>query len=195
MAFYHGDSSLEILSEQAVNEPFEECFALSVDLPLNYQVSATKLTQRDLDSINILNNTLLDIVLSKSDMTIDTTDADEVLVKQLRLTEAKVDLALVWLSRLIFPVSEIPRSQKFELNSYGIRFYDNQPITKGRYLQIQIYVDGEIAEPVRFAAEVENSDGNKTTARFIDMESRVSEKLEKYIFRTHRRVIARKQHN
>lgn len=184
---------MQPVSEPLIADPLEQCFSLSVDLPLRVQIMPNKIAAYDLERINILNNTLLDIVLSQSEVPMETPDVDETLLRQLKLTEAKVDLALLWLSRLVFPDTQIPVAQKLQLNTFGLRFHETQAFTQGEYLQIQLFVDGALAEPIRLEAEVHSLEHEVVTARFIGMMESVRDKLEKYIFRSHRRAIANKR--
>jgi len=181
---------MEMVLEQLSDNPFAESFALQISLPLTHTLYRKKLSKLEQDNLHKLNNTLLDIILAPSLENCDVDEYDAVLLKQLRLTDAKLELALTWLSRLISAETQMPPLTTMEINTIGIRFDSEQAINFDDMLQIRIYVDTQLAEPVTLESTVINVEDKTIIARFVDMDIDVKDKLDKYIFREHRRVIA-----
>jgi len=176
------------------SNPFTDIFALKFTLPINFVQCAKPPSLYDLQNTDRLNNTLLDIILASVEPVHEPEESDEVLLRQLRLTDAKIELTLTWLSRLIANQNSIPLPKSIELNTIGIRFESEQSINMNDLLQLQLYIDPQLAEPIKLQSYVVFIEGKTITANFCEMDLEVKEKLDKYIFREHRRcIVAEKQ--
>jgi len=184
---------MDAVIQKVKNNPFSDIFVLNLTLPMSFTLCAQPPSTFDRQCMTRLNNTLLDIVLSSVEPTIDAEDIDEVVLKQLRLMDAKVELALTWLSRLIADKHSLPPSQSIDINTIGIRFMSEMSVKIKDNLLIKLYIDPHLAEPITLQADVFLIEGHSIIANFSEMDLEVKDKIDKYIFREHRRCVAHKK--
>lgn len=184
---------MELSFDQKVLDPLQDSFSLWLSLPLSYRIKTDSDNENDIERIQQLNSSILEIILSSPGFLDINEELDDELRTNLRLTNAKIDLALSWLSKLLKLESTIPPAQTFEFNTSAIRFNSDNIFHMGELLMIQVYLDTLFCEPIRLLAKISNINGVLITAIFVNMHPVVAEKLDKYMFRVHRRLIAGKK--
>lgn len=183
---------MEFTVEQKAKDPLADSFSLSLDLPMSYRKKNDVDSDNEYERIQQLNCSILEIILSSANLAEVNEEFDDMLRANLRLSNAKMDLALSWLSKLLKLEAAIPATRKIDFNTAAIRFDSDQLVELGDLITVQLYLDALYCEPIRLIAKVSKISGGVITALFVNMHLDVAEKLDKYMFRIHRRLIANK---
>ena len=111
--------------------------------------------------------------------------------------ETKLDLVLEMLGEVFQQRKPLPKQIPFQLSAKGITWLEAEAPAKGSHVELQLYLAPELFIPLYLSAQVTMVEdmGNihRTQASFLPMDETLQEWLEKYIFRQHRREVA-KQH-
>lgn len=133
-------------------------------------------------------NLLSDQIKEKVD---DESEAESALVR----LEAKVNLILEMLSKLVIERDDTPQPVQVKVAATGIEWFcmEQQP-SVGDKIWLKLYVDNRVPEALQLAGQVETvsdrSSGAVVYAHFEAMGEGVQDQLEKLIFRNHRRMVA-----
>lgn len=111
--------------------------------------------------------------------------------------ETKLDLVLEMLGEVFQQRKPLPNNIPFQLSARGITWLEAEPPAKDTQLELQIYLSPQLFVPLYLGAQVTTVEDMGTThrvqANFLPMEESLQDWLEKYIFRQHRREVAKQQ--
>jgi hypothetical protein len=113
--------------------------------------------------------------------------------EMLRL-ETKLNLLLGLMGQLLAVHFPLPPSRPLRLNPSGIEWTAETGPDAGETGTIEIYLNGRCPRALIFAGQVEKveagAEGHRYTVRFTALGEPVRDRLEKIIFRHHRRSVA-----
>jgi hypothetical protein len=118
------------------------------------------------------------------------------LVAQMERLEAKFDLVLTLLTEVLLPEAEVPRAVPMRLCAKGLVFEAAYPVEPGAVVEVSIHFSASLPRPVVFfGVVVEPLPGEEAhvSVEFRHIGSGVKERLERLVFRRHRRSIARQR--
>lgn len=178
-------------------DKFEESISHFVRIPFHYQIIALPLSEAELNANIYANNVLLNVLLAKHDKHNHHDERDNESDERINLLEAKLDLTLYLLGKLAASGVGIPTTKDIELSATGIRFSisSDEQLRLENCLRLELYLDNQFPQAVILHANVYDiavhGDGRLVTGSFIDSDVHLREHIERYVFREHRRSIAR----
>ncbi|MFN3594488.1 MAG: PilZ domain-containing protein [Thiobacillaceae bacterium] len=103
--------------------------------------------------------------------------------------EAKLDLALHLLARLIGGGTPAPAPAAITLSAEGCRLPAKGPLQTAEPCLVQLYPESSLPLPLELPAVVTASAGVMAALSWLDMPETVREAWEQWLFRQHRRVV------
>lgn len=103
--------------------------------------------------------------------------------------EAKLDLALHLLARVLGGDTPAPAPATITLSAEGCRGTIAEPLQTGEHCLVKLRPDPALALPLDLPAVVVSQAGAFTTLRWLDMPAPVQEAWEQWLFRQHRRAV------
>ncbi len=110
--------------------------------------------------------------------------------------EQKVDLVLQLLGQLLAQQSNPPRvSRHLVLGCHGMAWHDDQPLPANHTIRVKLYVHADVNPLVLMGESVPAGQDSKYNCviRFVAQDDEFESHFEKWIFRQHRRAIARQR--
>ena len=144
-------------------------------LPLSITLMSGAPVEQELLRANEANELLLRSV-SALEEKIDTDENDEI-AQELRRQDMKLNLILDLLGALLLQQQVIPEARELQLSAAGLRTAVSPVPASGQHCRIQLYIDSA-------------GQGGATDVAFIGLSQVVTDHLDKFIFRHHRRRIA-----
>lgn len=118
------------------------------------------------------------------------------LIAQMERLEAKFDLVLTLLTEALLPESAAPGPVSMRLSSRGIVFDAGKPVEPGTVVELSIHFSASLPRPVVLCGVViEPLPGEEghVSVEFRRLGPGVKERLERLVFRRHRRSIAQQR--
>ena len=115
------------------------------------------------------------------------------LVAQMERLEAKFDLVLTLLTEALLPESVAPGPVHVSLSSRGVVFEAAAQVEPGTPIEVSLHFSASLPRPVvlyGIVTEPEAGEEDQVAVEFRHLEPGVKERLERLIFRRHRRSIA-----
>ncbi len=103
--------------------------------------------------------------------------------------EAKLDLALHLLARVLGGDTPAPAPAAITLSAEGCRGSIAEPLQTGEHCLIRLRPDPALALPLDLPAVVVSQAGSLTALRWLDMPEAVREAWEQWLFCQHRRAV------
>lgn len=103
--------------------------------------------------------------------------------------EAKLDLSLHLLARVLGGDSPVPAPAAIILSSEGCRASVAETLQTGEHCLVRFRPDPALALPLDLPAVAVSQAGALTTLRWLDMPEPVREAWEQWLFRQHRRAV------
>ena len=114
--------------------------------------------------------------------------------QELAKIEVKFDLLLNLVTQLLSVYFPLPSPVHVKLTPSGLQWISTEAINPGEYGQIEIYMSSRCPRALVFPARIElnEKDGAeyRISAQFSEMSGSIRERLERLIFRHHRRGVA-----
>ncbi len=147
-------------------------------------------------SIDLANQNCLRIILGLDEVVHEHVDESLEISHDLQRLDFKVNVILELVAQLISQNIELPPSVDLKLGSHALQWISSEmPTQLGQLLEVKLYLDPRFSFPLTLSGQVVDlrKVGN---AHQIQLELdpptlQTQELLEKYIFRCHRRHIAR----
>lgn len=119
------------------------------------------------------------------------TDENDALAQELRRQDMKLNLILDLLGTLLLQQQVIPEPRELQLSAAGARTTVSPTPAPGQHCQLRLYIDPAVPKPLTFYGQCHASalDG-ATDITFTGLSQNVTDHLDKFIFRHHRRRIA-----
>lgn len=118
------------------------------------------------------------------------------LVAQMERLEAKFDLVLTLLTEALLPESIAPGPVPVSLSARGLVFETGEPLEPGMVLQLGLHFSASLPRPVVLFGVVEAPEPGaekQVSVEFRQLDPAVKERLERLVFRRHRRSIAQQR--
>lgn len=118
------------------------------------------------------------------------------LIAQMERLEAKFDLVLTLLTEALLPESAAPGPVSMRLSSRGMVFDAGKPVEPGTVVELSIHFSASLPRPVVLCGVViEPLPGEEghVSVEFRRLGPGVKERLERLVFRRHRRSIAQQR--
>lgn len=161
----------------------------SGNLPLGLTLMSSAPHEHELLRANEANELLLRSV-SALEEKIDTDENDEI-AQELRRQDMKLNLILDLLGALLLQQQVIPESRELQLSAAGLRTQVSPMPASTQHCRIQLYVEPAIPKPLTLFGQCHaSSQAGMTDITFIGLSQTVTDHLDKFIFRHHRRRIA-----
>jgi hypothetical protein len=161
----------------------------SGSLPLSLELLSGAPQEHELLRANESNELLLRSV-SALEEKIDHDENDE-LAQELRRQDMKLNLILDMIGTLLMQQQVIPAARELQLSAGGLRLgiAPNPAITQ--HCRIQLYIEPAIPKPLTLYGQCRPApQAGMTDVAFSGVSQVVTDHLDKYIFRHHRRRIA-----
>ena len=117
-------------------------------------------------------------------------------VAQLERMEAKFDLVITLLSEILLPDEMAPETVALRMSARGVAFDTAERVAPGTLVELSIHFSASLPRPVVLYGEVvpgAAGDERQLAVAFRDIGSAVKERLERMVFRRHRRSIAQQR--
>lgn len=118
------------------------------------------------------------------------------LIAQMERLEAKFDLVLTLLTEALLPESVVPGPVPMRISSRGIAFEAARQVEPGAVVELSIHFSASLPRPVvLYGVVVEPLPGEEShvSVEFRQLDPGVKERLERLVFRRHRRSIAQQR--
>ncbi len=165
-------------------------------LPLDWRV-LDRLPERDqLARSDERNIALLNALTLIEEGAVRQAEEPSPLIAQMERLEAKFDLVLTLLTEALLPESAAPGPVSMRLSSRGIVFDAGKPVEPGTVVELSIHFSASLPRPVVLCGVViEPLPGEEghVSVEFRRLGPGVKERLERLVFRRHRRSIAQQR--
>ncbi len=118
-------------------------------------------------------------------------DEDDLVHHELHRLEVKMDLILDLLTEVVSQSQILPGSIPAEFNEYAIQLPPTSGIETGMYVRIDLYLDPAFPKPVILFARVYSVEPFRL--EILHVSDVIKDLLSRYIFRQHRRQIAKER--
>lgn len=164
--------------------------AHEADLPLGWKRVAHLPAPQQLVALQESNAELLRVIAALDEHAPELADEDAAVAHELRRLDFKLDVLLGLVAQLYLRHSDLPPSTAVRLTGRAIEWQAGEPPARGSDVQIELYLNVRYPRPLILFARVDDVSGSKTQATFHDPGDAVQERLDKIIFRHHRRHVA-----
>jgi hypothetical protein len=122
-------------------------------------------------------------------------DAEPAMHKAIERLEAKLDVALALLTRLLSQGMRLPPERLVTLSVGRIAWQSNHDSpTSGALLQLRLYLSPRLPQPLQFFVRVVAVEDSVCQAELLDMDAEMEEWLTRTLFRYHRRALQARQY-
>lgn len=163
-------------------------------LPLSVTLMSGAPLEQELLRANESNELLLRSV-SALEEKIDTDESDEI-AQELRRQDMKLNLILDLLGALLLQQQVIPETRELQLSAAGLRAVVSPTPAPAQHCRIQLYIEPAIPKPLTLFGQCHvSAQAGATDIAFVGLSQTVTDHLDKFIFRHHRRRIAQARLN
>jgi len=165
-------------------------------LPLQWRVLERLPDHDHLARSDERNTALLNALTLIEEATVRQAEEPSPLIAQMERLEAKFDLVLTLLTEALLPESAAPGPVAVRLSSRGMAFDPGESIAAGTVIELSIHFSASLPRPVvLYGVVVEPPSGEEghISLEFRRLGPRVKERLERLVFRRHRRSIAQQR--
>lgn len=175
--------------------PFFSGLIYEARAPLVWRYVELRPDEKEIVAANTANEQLLRLITSLSEKPQE--QADDELHAELERIDLKITVLLDMASSIIRDQLNLPAAEPIRMDAQGVEWETSQPPEPGRLLEVKVYIDPELPTPLELygMAKLEKPEHDVKTAvcarmRFVKMGQSVSDELEKFIFRQHRKEVA-----
>ncbi len=123
-------------------------------------------------------------------------DIDPAVSKAIDRLEAKLDIVLSLLSRLVSQQMELPAAIPVTLGVYQIEWRGAPELpTQDSIIRLGLHLSPKLPEPLQLYARVMTSQTNLCSAEFLDRDQELEEWITRTLFRYHRRAVQARHHD
>lgn len=182
-----------------IKHPLEDTLVYEQSLPVAWEPFSLTADPGFIASCNRSNENLLKVLLSLDDPGKEHDDSGREVSHELQRIEAKVDLLLQWLGKWVASTQGIPPEAPVCLSEAGVKLAlppsaAASAIDVGDGLLFHVYLDRHYPQALQLPCEVysveHQGDASVVIGSFSGLHADVSDLIEKFIFREHRRKIA-----
>jgi hypothetical protein len=170
----------------------EKSLCYDQSLPFGIRVLNEKPDHYHLESSGLHNEGILRSLSSMETIAIETDETDELRVEIQRL-ENKIDLVLDMLMELTSTANPPPTEVQVRFNEYALEWRGEPTVTPGQWVELSLYLNPRFPQPLLLPGIVDQQDPN--VVHFEELTENFRDLLSRFIFRQHRRLVARKRGN
>lgn len=173
-----------------MNMAFQDSgIVFSGSLPLSIELLSSAPLEHELLRANEGNELLLRSVAVLEEK-IDHDENDE-LVQELRRQDMKLNLILDMIGTLLMQQQMIPAPRELQMSASGLRLGIAPTPAITQFCRVQLYIEPAIPKPLTLYGQCQASaQPGMTDVAFRGLSQTVTDNLDKFIFRHHRRRIA-----
>ncbi len=168
------------------NDHLDEAICFTGLLPAAWIPHSDSLSAVELAVINERNLTLLTAISVLEEQGHQEIHEHALLTQEMARLDAKVDLLLSLVTRLLAEYKVIPPALDITLSSRNLLWREGLSVAVGDVGVVELFIHPGIAAPLSLPATVED----EGRAAIHGLTAQVQSGLEKYLFRQHRRAIA-----
>ncbi|MES9962674.1 MAG: PilZ domain-containing protein [Candidatus Sedimenticola sp. 20ELBAFRAG] len=165
-------------------------------LPLSCEIADESTLEQGVQGAASRNERLLQCLIALDERRKETSDEDDEHSAELLRLEAKVDMLLELVSGLVQQQDQVALPVLLRLGSEGMNWVvKDTELRAGQYVWVTLDVDARLPQALKLPSLVrdisDHKDGRLVSVGFIDQGERFSDLLQKFIFRHHRRQVAK----
>lgn len=163
-------------------------------LPFIWRPSDSEASPLDVVKLEAMNEEVLRFIDVLDEHPSESTIEHASLNQELAKVDVKFDLLLSLVTQLLGIYFPLPKPVQVKLTPSSVHWVSRESIVPGTNGQVEIFLSSRYPRPLVFFAEVERSDEHgheyRVSAQFGEVSDFIRERLEKMIFRHHRRGVA-----
>ena len=163
-------------------------------LPLQWQALAGEISALEIAKLDAKNEEVLRFIDALDEHPGKSLAEHASVSQELARFEVKFDLILSLVSQLLSVYFPLPTPVHVRLTPSGVHWVSNEAVAPGSRGMVEIYLSNRCPRPLVFSGRVENVEqeelGYRITFQFSELSEPIRERLEKLIFRHHRRSVA-----
>jgi hypothetical protein len=163
-------------------------------LPMQWRAVPEQSFRSELTSLNENNEEVLRFIGVLDEYPGEIGDEHAPIAHELARVETKLNLLLGLVGQLLTVHFPLPPLKTVKLNPIGIEWLEDQGLRPGEVGIVEIYLNPRCPRPLTFAGKVDRVEstggGYRIMVQFEPLSTSVQERLEKTIFRHHRRSVA-----
>lgn len=163
-------------------------------LPLQWQAVADETSPLEMATFDAKNEEVLRFIDVLDEHPGDSVAEHASVNQELAKVEVKFDLMLSLVTQLLSVYFPLPKPMHVRLTPGGVHWLSDEPVAAGSRGTVEIYLNDRCPRPLVFFGRVENVEqevaGYRIVFQFGELSEVVRERLEKLIFRHHRRSVA-----
>lgn len=163
-------------------------------LPLKWQALAAEPSSLEMAKLDAGNEEVLRFIDVLDEHPSESTGEHSSINQELAKVEVKCDLLLNMLTQLLGVYFPLPAPANVRLTPFGVQWTSHTAVNPGIYGLVEIYLNSRCPRALVFPARVEHAEqdgqGYRVSVQFSEMSDSIRERLEKMIFRHHRRRVA-----
>lgn len=161
--------------------------ALETELPIRWHPGAPDARARRQQS----NEDVLRLIYGLDDRRPELTDEDPPVAHELSRLDFKVNLLLDVVGQILLTHLELPPPAPVRVSSEEIAWRSARPPVAGEAVEVEVYLDLRYPRAVFLPGRVTAVVKDRVTVRYEELGDGARDWLEKFIFRSHRREVAR----
>ena len=164
-------------------------------LPLRWRITEKEATPLDVAKLNGNNEEVLRFIDILGEHPSDTGNNEYPPLNQdLTKIEVKFELLLSLVSQLLSVYFPLPPPVQVKLDTTGVEWISSDTLNPGSYGLVEVYLSLHCPRPLIFPGKITGveatMEGVRINAQFGELSATLRERLEKIIFRHHRRSVA-----
>lgn len=159
-------------------------------LPFGVRPLSEKPDHFHLESIGLHNEEILRSLASMESLAMESDENDE-LRQEIQRLESKLDLALDLLMELVSANHPPPKEVLVRFNEYALEWQYGPSVTAGQWVELSLYLNPRFPQPLLLPGVVARTAPN--VVHFEELTENFRDILSRYIFRQHRRLVARQR--
>jgi hypothetical protein len=163
-------------------------------LPLKWQELAGEPSSLEMAKLGAGNEEVLRFIDVLDEHPSESGGEHSSLNQELAKIEIKFDLLLNMLTQLMGVYFPLPAPINVSLTPFGVQWTSPAAVNPGTHGLVEIYLNSRCPRALVFPARVEHAEqdgqGYRVSVQFTGMSDPIRERLEKMIFRHHRRAVA-----
>jgi len=190
--------------QQKYEDPFKDELHCRQEIPLRWNKMTHSLSDDQWMLIQNDNFRLMEVLIGGEDTLDPEQMRDREVFKEIRKLDAKLNLLMSWLGRIMWQQQETPSMQPISLSANGLRFYNdfqknngdvkNVELAENDELFMELFLEPRYPQPFTTLAKVVHINlqnaRQELSVQFVHMNEQNRQLLDKYVFRLHRRQVA-----
>ncbi len=163
-------------------------------LPLQWRTVAEETTALAMPRLNESNDEAMRFIAALDEYPSEALDESAPYTQELVRVETKLNLLLGLVGQLMTVHFPLPPAKAIKLSPGGVEWTEDEELLPGDCGLVEIYLSDRCPRPLIFPGKIERVEAGPDTRRvhvqFTGLSEAIRERLEKIIFRHHRRRVA-----